>query len=51
LEGISGRRRMNGEGKGRRIQSMHFVYAYEDKILKLVKVILSGGKGEEDEGE
>jgi hypothetical protein len=38
-EGISGRGRVNKEGKGR-IWSMYFVYVYEDVKLKPVKVIL-----------
>jgi hypothetical protein len=37
---LSGRRRINAEDEGRRMRSMCFVYVYEKRTVKSVKIIL-----------
>jgi hypothetical protein len=39
--GTGGQGSMNGDVKGGQICSMYFIYLYEDKALKAVKIILS----------
>jgi hypothetical protein len=39
--GPRGRRRVNGQGEGGRIWSMHFISLHEDRMMKPVEIILS----------
>jgi hypothetical protein len=40
LSCIEGEGRISGEGKGRQICSMYFVYVYEYLTMKLVELVL-----------
>jgi hypothetical protein len=44
------RRRANGEGEARKVWWMYFVYAHENRTMKVTEIVLRR-EGQEDEGE
>jgi hypothetical protein len=42
--GVSGKGRVNGECKEGGIRSVYFIYVCENRMMKLVEVILSRGE-------
>jgi hypothetical protein len=43
--GTSAGGRVSGEGEGRQIWLMFFVFVYENRIMKLVEIVLRGEDG------